>query len=495
MSGLPRVDSSERLSHPIDLGGTDKPPPLKPPHTEDTLSPHEEAPSGNGIGVVLSNVFDYVMKGVWYIWSLIRWPFEAIGFLSSAETSEEEKPVQSMEERKEGMRSTFTNASHAERLKLLLFNLAVWEDVSAESFFIELFNKQEEGVVLSLARRLMPGLRKDLKGAKAEIPQLLFRVFSKKEEDRTFSEKKLIEDVHAFLLEFPDYLLTYVATSFEPEAPTWSKFKALERLAAYDEHCMQDFHVKTIDEKEVKTSVAEAFSTFYGKLSQEEKEKLQAYVDLKVFKSAEKQLLDSIVEACHESGIDEIFSQKTGYPSSGEGFQERFRGFLNFLASQSPDEWADLKFRTLEKFEAIRKVYLLNLDRAFLSYPLQKRADVCRWAYESEPSIFKMRLEVLATSANEEARKETNHLLVRDNYSGVLQLFIAYRDVKIGKKDQELPFFHEWQRVYNFDTREPSNYEAFVKKLTALLPTPEYRAAAQKVLDKQLPREKDSEIV
>ncbi|WP_420420895.1 hypothetical protein [Simkania sp.] len=498
MSEVPRVSSSERVSH-HDSGGIGKPPPPKSPHSEDTLSPHQEANSGGGISSTLSSVvstvFDYVMSGVWYIWSIIRFPFEAMGFLSPTEEIEEEKPAQSMEEKKEGMRTTFTNATHAERFKLLIFNLAVWEDPTAESFFIELFNKQDEGVIVALAKRLMRGLGKDLETTKAEMPELLFRVFSKKKEDRSFSEEKLIEDVHAFLLEFPDYLLTYVATSFEHDAPSWSKFQALERLAAYHDGRAEDFHVKTIDEKGVREAFSDAFSTYYGMLTQEEKEKLLMFVGSSELKSAEEKLVDSIVEECHQPGMDEIFSEQTGYPDTGEQFQERFKAFLNFLVKGSPNEWASLKFRTLEKFETIRKSYFQKLDEAFLSLPMRNRMEVCHWAYESEPAIFKIRLEVLATSDNQEARKEANSLLFRDNYEGVMQLFDAYRDVKVGDKGGDLTFYYEWQRVYNFETREPINYRDFCKKLEGLLLTPEYKGAAQKVLDQRFPKEKDTEVV
>lgn len=488
MSGVPKVDSAPRSSKPLDSGGVHKTPPHKPPHSTDTLSTHEEATSesgsGNSIFYAVSLVFSSVMSGFWFVISIVRWPFEALGFLSQAEETTEEKPALSLEKQKEGMTSTFTSSSHAERLKLLIFQLAVWDVESAESFFIELFNKQDDIVLVALAKRLMPGLGKDLESTKALIPKLLFEVFRKKQEARTFHEEKLVETVHGFLLEFPDYLLTHVATSFESEAPTWSKFQSLGRLGAYGKHCVQEFHVKTIEEKDSSEAIDEAFCTYYHKLNREEKEKLLSLVDSVLLQEAEATLFSVIVEKSQEPGMEEIFSKVSGYPLSAESFQEKFGQFLKFLISNSPEEWRSIKYQILQKFEVIRMPYLEKLDEVFVKLDHNLRVDVCRWAYESEPAIYKMRLEVLATSESEDAKKDANTHLLHDNCNGALQLFDVYRDVEITTNGKnETQFYFEWQSLYNFDHSEPLNYPSFVAKMKSLQLTPTYKAAAQKVLD------------
>lgn len=496
MSGISKVDSTPRPSHPTDSGGADKTPPHTPPHSTDTLSSHEEANSESGvlssISSAVSLVFSSVMSGFWFVISLVRWPFEALGFLSQAEETTEEKPAVNLEKQKEGMTSTFTSSSHPERLKLLIFQLAVWDVESAESFFIELFNKQDDIVRVALAKQLMPGLGIDLESTKKQMPKLLFEVFKKKQEERTFHEEKLVETVHGFLLEFPDYLLTHVATSFEPEAPTWSKFQSLGRLAAYGRNCVQEFHVKEIEETSSLEAVSEAFSTYYHKLSREEKEKLLGLTDPSLLEEADETLFSLIVEKSQEPGMEEVFSKVSGYPLSVDSFQEKFSHFLRFLISNSPEEWRSIKYQILQKFEVIREPYFEKLDEVFVKLDHNVRVDVCRWAYESEPAIYKMRLEVIATSESEDAIKDANTHLLHDNYSGTLQLFDAYRDVEITTNEKkETQFYFEWQSLYNFDHREPLNYPNFVQKMKRLQLTPTYKAAAQKVLDHLASLEKD----
>jgi len=505
MSKVPPIRSSSALyeSGLDELGKGRKGAPPKSPHDKDTLSSHIGGSSQGIIGYALSGAcyfFTSVLIGFSVVVSIIRWPFVKLGILSAAKT-EEPNPSVSVEEQKKRMQATFNASSHSERLRFLAFKVAQWSDPSAQSFFIKLFNEQDQRLLDALANSLSPGFREcPPEKIKAEMPKLLFEAFSTKPEERTFSHRQLFQFFHQFLLEFPDYALAYVETCFGESEPSSRRFEGLGILACHG-GSVEEFHVEKIGEIGVDQAIANALVEYYGKLSQVDKEKLLAYFQADDFEEADTVLRQHIIEKREDLEIVKIFSGATGYNGTETGFPT----FLEILMDPFNDEeWQPIKQQVLTQFDAIREAYAKKRDHVFLGADWQTQVAFCEYAQESEPNIYRLRLETIATNTNEKEVGVASERLLHHYEQGSIELFMAYRDKEIARLMEtglqqhkaEQQFVDQWFHLFNFSSMRIMNREGFNRAMLQEQMSPQFKAAAQYILDKPIavPRKEEHKV-
>lgn len=478
-------DHTTNPMHHVPKGNDgNKPPPPKSPHQSDSISSSSVSSQGI-IGKVFSPVtylISLVMGGFSYCCSFIRWPFEKLGILTPQASKAPPVPTKSLEEQKQDLLEAFSKGSHSDRLHLLVYKIASWPGDAPEELFIELFNKQDKDVIEALNDEVFSGVDWG-EEAETQLPTHLYRALHAR--DRNRDQESCVDNFREFLLEFPDYAIKYAASLFETETPVYSHFRALEILASHRGQT-EDFHVEQIDGQDVQVAIRNAFMTHYKSLSVEEQCKLIGLVSESQFMEVDQELIEHLKSMEADEQVVRIFGTVDGYKTSSNFFM-----FMNYLLNSDSREWRRVREEILHAFPELRQSYLEAKINMFANLRRDQIAFACLMAYETTPTIFKGRLEVIVESEKEHERTRANEKLLNGNTPAAVRLFYLYKErfleyqVSLYQKDPveaEAEFKEKWQVCFDFDAGCITGHEQFVEEMLKVQNDSAYRRAAGDLL-------------
>ncbi|WP_420420893.1 hypothetical protein [Simkania sp.] len=216
-------------------------------------------------------------------------------------------------------------------------------------------------------------------------------------------------------------------------------------------------------------------------MSPEEKRKLIGLVDPHAFEKIDRSLAEEIGKMGDEPKVIEIFQPVIGYSSAPD-----FPKFVEYIRVSSSREWGLIKDKLFTCFPEMRQQFIQMQIEMFVKLRPEVQAEACWRAYETDPSIFKGRLETLLQSDQDYELTRACDLLVKGNPPAAARLFHHYQNrflrdqVSLYSKDAseaEDEFFDEWKAYFDFKIGTILSPLGFSDKMKGVLREPACRRA------------------